>query len=263
MEMPKTVYILYYGAAEYFDRTEFYINFENVEKKLKEITKLAKENIIDTLRETYKLDEEQINKVKEMFKKGNYYMQNIPTYSFKTGINNIEIKESFRLRLPGYDEDYFEYHFEDYREEFRKEKLNKLKRKGELISNIKEIGDEYIEFHNGMILKSYHDRECCEYHYLDMSIMSMYNIDNQTGETISIYEREFDFSNGIPFEKVEGVGIKLIDTTGNKYLINGYGSNNGYYNSDIELILCYYDEEDGTETDIYRVDVSECQEIDR
>lgn len=260
MEMPEMIYELEYGAAARFNETtEFYINRENAEKKLKEIIEPAKKNIINTLKETYLLNEEQISKVNELFDKDEYHMHYIPTYFFGT-INNIKIKEDFKLMLPHIYTRYTDEHFEDYGKEWRKEKIKQIREKANFVSNIKEIGNEYIEFHNGMILRSAHEIDCCEYHYLDMSVMSMYNIDNQTGETINIYEREFDFSNGIPFEKVEGMGIKLIDTTGNKYLINGYGSNNGYYNSDIELVLCYHDEDDGTEVAIYDEDVSNCQD---
>lgn len=121
---------------------------------------------------------------------------------------------------------------------------------------IKKISENEIEFDDGSILTSSHERDCCEVHYLDFSNLSAYNIDTTTGKTINIYEREFDFSNGVSFKKVEGVGILLIDIYGSKYLVNGYGFNNGYYGTDITLV--YRRPEKKTLT----YDVSKCQNIE-
>ena len=126
-----------------------------------------------------------------------------------------------------------------------------------IVRILKIEGDENkskVIFENGYTLYSEHNQDCCEWHYLDFTMLKNYNIGTATGQKINIYEQEFDFSKGIPFKKVDGVGILLIDTQGNKYLINGYGYNNGYYSDEIELVL--------TKGRLvkYRYDVTECQE---
>lgn len=130
----------------------------------------------------------------------------------------------------------------------KKNELAKMK-----IAYIYELA---IGFTNGFSLESYHEYDCSESHWLDFSIMETYNLDTKTGQTINIYDREFDFSNGIPFERVDGMGIMLIDTTGNKYLINGYGKNSGWYSSELELQFV-----DQNGEIFYSEDVSECQEL--
>lgn len=118
-------------------------------------------------------------------------------------------------------------------------------------------GDEEeskVIFENDYTLYSDHESDCCEWHFLDFTMLKSCNIGTATGNKINIYEQKFDFSKGIPFRRVEGVGILLIDTEGNKYLINGYGYNNGYYSDSIELVL--------TKGKLvkYKYDVSECQD---
>lgn len=115
--------------------------------------------------------------------------------------------------------------------------------------------ESQVIFENGYTLYSQHDSDCCEWHYLDFTMLKSYNIGTATGKEINIYEQKFDFSNGIPFERVKGIGVLLIDTEGNKYLINGYGYNNGYYSDEIELVLAK-----GILVK-YRYDVTECQDV--
>ena len=120
---------------------------------------------------------------------------------------------------------------------------------------IKKIEEEVVTFDDDSKLFSDHDQDCCESHYLDFEILKNYNISNKTGKTIDIYQQEFDFSNGVPFKRVEGMGILLFDKEGNSYLINGYGYNNGYYGTNIDLVY-----HKGKEKHIY--DVTECQKIE-
>lgn len=122
---------------------------------------------------------------------------------------------------------------------------------------IVEVESESLTFDNGCVLMSVHEPDCCEWHWLDFSVMKTYNISTVTGKEINIFKQEFDFSNGVPFKKVEDLGIILYDIEGNRYLINGYSSNNGYYSTNIDLL---YVDDNGEE--IYRYDVSECQVID-
>lgn len=125
---------------------------------------------------------------------------------------------------------------------------------------IKEIRDgvdfSMVIFEDGSRLFSDHDVSCCEWHYLDFNMLKDYNISTKTGKPIDIYQQEFDFSNGVPFKRVVGMGIVLYDKEGNGYLVNGYGSNNGFYNDNIDLVY-----EDKDIKKVYRYDVSECQKI--
>lgn len=121
---------------------------------------------------------------------------------------------------------------------------------------IVEIGDESLTFDNGCVLMSNHSSDCCEWHWLDFSVMRTDKyVSTVTGKSINIYEQEFDFSKCVPFKKIEGTGILLRDVEGNKYLICGYGDNNGYYGTNIDLI---YVDDDGNV--IFKYDVTECQE---
>ena len=120
---------------------------------------------------------------------------------------------------------------------------------------IKTIEEERVTFDDGSVLESYHETDCCEYHYLDFNLLKNYNVSTKTGKTINIYEQEFDFSNGVTFKRVDKVGILLFDVDENGYLINGYGVNNGYYSD--EIILVY---KNGKEE--HRYDVTECQKVD-
>lgn len=52
------------------------------------------------------------------------------------------------------------------------------------------------------------------------------------------------------------MGIILFDVEGNRYLVNGYGNNNGYYSTD--LSLSYSDSRGKL---LQEVDISDCQKI--
>ena len=114
------------------------------------------------------------------------------------------------------------------------------------MAKIKKIDEEEIVFDNGFIITSFHDTECCEYHYLDFSYLELYK---------DIYNKEFDIKEEIKFKRIPGQGILLFDTENNKYLINGYGENNGYYSDEITLEL--YDDHGDI---ISQYDVSTCQD---
>lgn len=105
---------------------------------------------------------------------------------------------------------------------------------------------DIITFDNGVKLYSSHDQDCCESHYLSMSDL-----------TISDFEGlEFDLTNDDFFERIEGYGIALKPLNGFPVRIPGYGSNNGYYSSNLDLII--------TNTNgngIYKeYNISECQD---
>lgn len=102
-----------------------------------------------------------------------------------------------------------------------------------------------IKFDNGYELDSYHSQDCCESHYLDFS----YVIQDE------VKDLEFDLSNDNFFKKVDGYGIELIPINGFSVKIPGYGSNNGYYSTDLRLILT------GPDGVRKQYDVTECQTI--
>lgn len=106
---------------------------------------------------------------------------------------------------------------------------------------VKLDGDS-IEFENGVRLYSDHSQDCCESHYLDFSDLKLEDFD---GLTFNLNGEQF-------FERVEGYGIRLIPENGYPISVPGYGDNNGYYRSNIDLVLSH----GKTST---RYDVSECQ----
>ena len=102
---------------------------------------------------------------------------------------------------------------------------------------IKSFITNGLLFDNGTTLKHYHDQDCCEHVYADWKYLKNYNILPSTGKSISIYDVEFseNIVGNIEFEK--SMGIKLISKTGDKWFIPCYNEQNGYYSSDLELII--------------------------
>lgn len=92
-----------------------------------------------------------------------------------------------------------------------------------------KIDSESIEFENGAQLYSYHDQDCCESHYLCFGDLEMSEFDGL----------EFDLSNDSFFKRIDGYGIELRPINGHSVKIAGYASNNGYYSSNLKLILIY------------------------
>jgi hypothetical protein len=108
-----------------------------------------------------------------------------------------------------------------------------------------KVDDESIEFDNGAVLSSYHNQDCCESHYLwfkDLTIEDFKGL-------------EFDLTGDDFFKRIEGYGIELIPIHGHSVKVPGYGSNNGYYSSDLELII------NANGKTIKEYDISDCQEI--
>lgn len=86
---------------------------------------------------------------------------------------------------------------------------------------IKEITEKKIIFNNGVEITYYHDQVCCETVYADFSALKDQGILNIEIDNINI-------------ELVENAGFKL-----NGYFIPCYNEQNGYYSSDLELIIKY------------------------
>ena len=89
-----------------------------------------------------------------------------------------------------------------------------------------KVYSDSLEFENGIRLYSNHTQSCCEQHYLSFSDLSLSDFDGL----------RFDLTNDNFFERIEGYGIALKPKKGLPVRIPGYGSNNGYYSSDLEII---------------------------
>ncbi len=108
-----------------------------------------------------------------------------------------------------------------------------------------KIDSDSLEFDNGIVLTSDHYQDCCESHYLSLRDLTLEDFEGL----------EFDLSNDDFFERIGGYGIALKPINGFPVRIPGYGSNNGYYSSDLSLELS-----DGKGfTKSY--DISDCQDI--
>lgn len=116
-------------------------------------------------------------------------------------------------------------------------KMEKLK--------VVKISADEIEFENGVKLFSNHEIDCCEHHYLSMSDLTMADFEGL----------EFDLTNNNFFKRIPDYGIELIPTNGHSVKIPGYGSNNGYYPSNLDLTLT--NGKDFTKN----YDISDCQVI--
>ena len=112
-------------------------------------------------------------------------------------------------------------------------------------SKVVKVSDDTIYFDNGAKLYSEHERDCCEHHYLCMENISIKDFEGL----------EFDLSNDSFFERIDEYGIALLPIVGHPVRIPGYGDNNGYYSSQLDLVL-----KTGSESRVY--DVTECQVIE-
>jgi len=113
-----------------------------------------------------------------------------------------------------------------------------------MITKVVKINSEGIEFENNYKLHSYHESDCCEEHYLDFSDLTLKDFENL----------EFDLSSDRFFNEIKDYGIELIPIKGHSVRVPGYGYNNGYYSSQLDLILT-----NGKNTKTF--DISKCQVI--
>lgn len=102
---------------------------------------------------------------------------------------------------------------------------------------IKEIKEDGIIFDNGYELEYYHEQDCCEHVYADFDILSNYNLSTKIGKTINI--KEIDFKEELE-ELIEGIqeqGFNMVSKIEEKFFVPCYNEQNGYYSSELELIL--------------------------
>jgi len=112
------------------------------------------------------------------------------------------------------------------------------------MAKVTYVDGDVIRFDNQSELCSEHEQDCCENHYLDFSNLTVEDFDNL----------DFDLTSPDFFERVDGYGIRLIPVNGHPINIPGYGYNNGYYSSDLTLVMY----NSGVVT---KFDISECQEV--
>ena len=113
------------------------------------------------------------------------------------------------------------------------------------LKKVVAITADTLMFNDNVSLTSDHDQDCCESHYLDFSGLSLLDFEGLL----------FDFSYPPDFfEKVEDFGIRLLPVNGHPVSVPGYGNNNGYYSSNLSLVLTKL----GVST---KFDITECQVI--
>jgi hypothetical protein len=110
---------------------------------------------------------------------------------------------------------------------------------------VKLDGDEVV-FENDIRLSSDHQQDCCESHYLSFNDLTIEDFEGL----------EFDLSDDKFFNRIEDYGIELVPLKGYTVKVPGYGSNNGYYSSHLDLVLT--DGKDFNKT----FDITECQDYD-
>jgi hypothetical protein len=108
-----------------------------------------------------------------------------------------------------------------------------------------KIDQDKIVFDNGVYLYSYHSQDCCESHELYFRDLTL---DEFNG-------LEFDLTNDNFFRRIPGYGIELVPIQGFSVRIAGYGSNNGYYSDQLDLVIS-----DGKVFE-KTFNITECQDI--
>ena len=93
-------------------------------------------------------------------------------------------------------------------------------------ASVIKVNDESVEFDNGFTLSSNHEQDCCENHWLSFKDLTIDDFD----------KLKFDLSNDNFFKRIDWYGIELIPIKGHSVRVPGYGSNNGYYSSHLDLI---------------------------
>lgn len=115
-----------------------------------------------------------------------------------------------------------------------------------MIARVVKVDSESLLFDNDVELFSEHYADCCESHYLSMADLTIEDFKGL----------EFDLESDKLFERITDYGIALNPIFGYPVRIPGYGSNNGYYSSNLDLVITNH--KDFTK----RFDISECQVID-
>ena len=109
---------------------------------------------------------------------------------------------------------------------------------------VTKVDSTGLTFSNGSHLGSDHQQDCCENHYLSFDDLKIEDFKGL----------KFDLSNETFFRGIEDYGIELIPIYGWPVKIPGYGQNNGYYSSQLDLVISTPNQKDIV------FDITECQE---
>lgn len=102
-----------------------------------------------------------------------------------------------------------------------------------------------LEFEDGTKLYSQHERDCCESHELYFQDLTIDDFDGL----------EFDLTDSAFFRVIPDYGIELMPKQGHSVKIAGHGSNNGYYSTNLTLVV------DSGNGYIRTFNITECQDI--
>lgn len=102
---------------------------------------------------------------------------------------------------------------------------------------IVQIVEDKIVFDNGYILEQYHWQDCCERVYADFLVLNDYNLSTVTGKTIKITDIDFEENIANLIQGIEDVGFNMISKIGERFFVPCYNEQNGYYSSNLKLIL--------------------------
>ncbi len=91
---------------------------------------------------------------------------------------------------------------------------------------IQKVTDEAITFTNGKKITTHHEQDCCERVYADFT-------------AIDPISRDYTFTEPLVFDEVSDYGFRF-GNVGKMVSIPCYNSQNGYYNSSLDVV---YDEE--------------------
>lgn len=99
------------------------------------------------------------------------------------------------------------------------------------------VCEEYIEFDNGFHLTSYHEKDCCEKHYVDFTSIIGQGYEGKEFPN-KLSEMLVETTDLIRFYKygLWFTFIKIKDLEGNIYTLSMHGSNN-CHDTGVNLIL--------------------------
>ena len=92
---------------------------------------------------------------------------------------------------------------------------------------IAEITEEHIKFTNGFVITYFHDQDWCEWNYAQF-------------DALDDIAKEATFVGNLDFEEVPGYGFKFGNKPCNMHFVPCYSEQNGYYSSDVEILLNGY-----------------------
>jgi hypothetical protein len=109
-----------------------------------------------------------------------------------------------------------------------------------------KMDSDSLVFDNGVEISSYHENDCCEHHWLSFEDLTLEDFDGL----------EFNLENDDFLKKIEGYGVELVPLKGHSVKVPGYGSNNGYYSTNLDLTISNAGEFSRN------IDITDCQTID-